>query len=89
MLHSRAGRLEPRVDRLALQGEDAEDALVDPVERLGPGEALQRLDAEGELAQGEASACGRGCGRAGASSWHGLEVLGAVDDPQVLGAAAP
>ena len=44
---------EPRVHGLALQGEDAEDALVDAVEGVPADKALQGLDAEGELAQGE------------------------------------
>ena len=47
------GDLEARIDRLALEGEDAEDAFVDPVERLGTGESLQGLDAEAELAKGK------------------------------------
>src|SRR5690349_18161856 len=44
---------EPRVHRLALQGQDAEDALVDPPQRLLPHEPFQPLHAQGELAQGE------------------------------------
>ena len=46
---------EPRVDRLALEREDAEDALVDAAERLAAHEALERFDAERELAQRERS----------------------------------
>ena len=46
-------RSEPRIDRLALQGEDAEHALVDPAERLPADEPLQPLDPQGELAEGE------------------------------------
>ena len=42
--------LEPRVDGLALQGQDAEDALVDPVQRLTGDETLQGLDAKREFA---------------------------------------
>ena len=44
---------EPRVHGLAFEGEDGEDALVDAAEGLAAGEALQRLDPEGELAEGE------------------------------------
>ena len=44
------GSSEARVYGFALQGEDAEDALVDAVEGVPPDEALQGLDAEGELA---------------------------------------
>lgn len=46
---------EPGVDRFTLQGEHAEDALVDPVKGLAPREPLEGLDAEGELASGEGS----------------------------------
>jgi hypothetical protein len=45
--------LEPGVDGLGFQGEDAEDALVDLVEGAAGDEALQRLQAQGELALGE------------------------------------
>jgi len=44
--------LQPRVHRLALQRQHAEDALVDAAEGFAADEALERLDAEGELAQG-------------------------------------
>ena len=49
-LAGRGPRSEPRVDRFALEGEDAEDAFVHPVERLAGYEAFQSLDTEGELA---------------------------------------
>jgi len=44
---------QPRIHRLALQGEHGEDALVDSAQRLAADEPLQRLDANGELAQCE------------------------------------
>src|SRR5262249_10944035 len=46
-------RSQSRVYRLALQGENAEDALVDPAQRLASHKSLQSLDAERELAKGE------------------------------------
>ena len=42
--------LEPRVDGLALQCQHAEDALVNPPERLAADEPLEPLDAQRELA---------------------------------------
>src|SRR5215207_4348940 len=78
---------EARVDRLALQGEDREGAFVDAVERLSPGEPLQALDAEPELAHGERALAAE-VARAQPLELAGVEVLGAVDDPQVLGPAA-
>ena len=42
--------LQSRVDGLALQRQHTEDTLMDSVERLVTREALQRLDAERELA---------------------------------------
>ena len=44
---------QPWVDRLALQRQHAEDALVHAIERLVAHEPLERLDAERELAQRE------------------------------------
>src|SRR4051812_24171408 len=44
---------EPRVDRLALEREHAEAALVHAAERLAADEPLERLDAERELAHRE------------------------------------
>jgi hypothetical protein len=45
-------RSQPRVHRLTLQGEDAEDALMNSPKRFAPNEPLQPFDAEGELAEG-------------------------------------
>ena len=45
--------LQPGVDGLALEGEHPEHALVHPVERLAGHEPLERLDSEGELAEGQ------------------------------------
>src|SRR5258708_6824767 len=41
------------VDRLAFEGQHAEDALVDTAQGFAAYEALQGLDAQGELAQGK------------------------------------
>ena len=45
--------LQARIDGLGLQGQDAEDALVHAAQRLAAHEALQRLDAQRELARGQ------------------------------------
>jgi len=44
---------KPRIDGFALQCKDAEDTVMDSVERLAGDEPLERLDAEGELSQRE------------------------------------
>ena len=51
--HRRNPGSEARIDGLALQGQHAEDALVDPAQRLAADETLQRLDPQRELAQGQ------------------------------------
>lgn len=48
-------RLQPWVDRFGLQGEHAEDAFVHAVERFIANESFEGLDAEAELADGEAA----------------------------------
>ena len=40
---------EANLDRLAFEGQDTEDAFVNTEQRLTAHEALERLDAEGEL----------------------------------------
>jgi hypothetical protein len=45
--------LEPRIDGLALEGQDAKDALVDATEGFLADEAVEGFDAEGELAEGQ------------------------------------
>jgi len=45
-----AGDLQSRIDRLAFQGEDAEDAFVDAAERLLADEAFKGFAAQGEFA---------------------------------------
>src|SRR5579875_4074442 len=45
--------LQPGVDGLGFQGEDAEGALMDAAQGFTAGEALQALDAQGEFAGGE------------------------------------
>ena len=45
--------LQPRIDWLAFQGKDTEDAFMDPPERFLANESLQPLDSQGKLAQSE------------------------------------
>src|SRR5207247_6743501 len=52
-LSSFEGRSQARINRLALQGQHAEDALVDAPERLAANETLQGLDAQDELPPGQ------------------------------------
>ena len=47
--HFPTSPLQPRIDGFTLEGEDSEDAFMDPVERLVGDEALESLDAESEL----------------------------------------
>ena len=63
--------------------EDAEDALVHPVQRLARDEALERLDAEGELAEGERALVAEAA-FAEADEVRLGGVFGAVDDAEVL-----
>src|SRR3984893_3869899 len=74
---------EARVHRLAFQGEDAEDALVDAAQRLAADEALQAFDAERELPQRQ-RALHAEAARAQPVEVRQHRVLRAVDDPQVL-----
>jgi hypothetical protein len=46
-------RSQPRIDRLALERQDTEDALVNPAERLFADESFERLDPERELTRCE------------------------------------
>src|SRR5215211_1727747 len=80
---SRADRSQARIDGLALEGEHAEDALVDAAKRLVADESLEGLDAERELANRQRplaaeSACLQ------AVDVGGLGVLRPVDDAEVL-----
>src|SRR5262245_45651839 len=47
--------LKPRINRLALQSQNAEDAFMHSAKRLLADEPLQPLKAEGELAESEGS----------------------------------
>src|SRR5687768_4868749 len=78
---------ERRIDGLALQREDAEDALVHAVERLLRDESFEGLDAEGELSERERPLVAQPA-RAEAGEVGLGGVLRAVDDPEVLPAAA-
>src|SRR6266542_2999573 len=77
---------EPRIDGLALERQHAEDALMDAAQRLAADEALERLDAEREFANGERALAAEAAG-AKTLEVGGLGVLGAVDDAQVLAPA--
>ena len=46
-------RLQARIDWLALQGQDAEDALMDSPQWFMTHKAFQAFDAQRELPQGE------------------------------------
>src|SRR5437868_6372761 len=82
----RSRSLQPGVDRLALQREDAEHALVHAVERLPAHETLQGLDAERELPDRERALPSQ---RPGAETGEirRRRVLRPVDQPEVLAAA--
>src|SRR5687768_10152825 len=79
--------LQPWVNRLALQRQHAEDALVHPPQRFAPDESGQGLDAQGELAERQRPL------RAQVSAPQPGEMLRrgvfrAVDDAEVFPAAA-
>lgn len=50
---ARPDPLKTRVDGLAFECEDGEDAFVDAAEGFAANETLQGLDAEGEFGDGE------------------------------------
>lgn len=74
------GRLQPRIDRFALQREDREGAFVDAVERFAADEAFEGFEAEGEFAQGE-RAFRRDCALLEAHQVLGRRVLHGRSDP--------
>ena len=78
---------QPRIDRLALQGEDAEHALVDAPERLPLHEPFEPFDSQRELAQSQRS-LPRKPPLAQPLEVLGQRVLRPVDDPQILAPAA-
>lgn len=59
--------LQPGIHRLALERQDAEGALVDAAEGLAVDEALEPLQAQGELAQREGALAPEVPGPAGAA----------------------
>src|SRR4051794_21670196 len=79
----RAPPLQPRVHRLALQGQHPERALVHPAQRLPPHEALQPLDPQREFPQGQ-RALARDAALAETLQVLRQGVFRTVDDPQVL-----
>ena len=54
MLERVGGESQPRIDRLALERQNAQHTLVDSAQRLATREALQALDAKGEALTGRA-----------------------------------
>src|SRR5579883_2739127 len=79
--------LESRVDRFTLKREHPEDTLVYAAQRLAGDEALQRLNPEGKFASSERSLASQ-CALPQARQLIRSGVFGAVDNPQVLSAAA-
>src|SRR4051794_7231624 len=55
LLTTTTALLQPRIDGLALQGENAEYALVNPPERFSLDEALEPFDPQRELTQRQRS----------------------------------
>ena len=79
--------LEPRIDRFAFEGEDAEDALVDFAERASVGEMVEGLEAEGEFAFGHRAFVAEASLPEAGEIFRGI-VSRAVDDAQVFAATA-
>ena len=79
-------RSEPRVDRLALQREHAEHALVDPAQRLPPDEPLQRPRRRARTRRSASDRFAPEPARPQPLEVLRRRVLRAVDDPQVLAA---
>src|SRR6186713_1339280 len=80
-------RSEARIDRLALERQDAEHALVHPSQRLPLYESFETFDAERELTQGQRPLSGQPA-LTEPLEVFGQRVLGPVDDPEILPAAA-
>lgn len=78
---------QPRVNRLALQGEDAEDTLMDSPQRFPSDESLQALNSEGELAKGKRPFVAQTAMPQAREIFIG-GVVRAIDDPQILRPAA-
>src|SRR5690348_3630950 len=84
---ARSRELEARVDRVGFKGQYAEHALVHPVQRLPGGEPVQGLDPQRVLAQRQRPLAVQAA--VAQPAQVGLQqVLGPVDQPQVLRAAA-
>src|SRR5687768_14655514 len=79
--------LQPWIDRLAFQREYAKDALVNASEGLSLDEPFEPFDPQCELAQRQRSLPGKPTFTQ-ALEMLGQGVLGPVDDPEVLTAAA-
>ena len=81
-------RLRARVDRFALQREDAEHALVDAVQRLAPRRSARAPRCRARTRAGPATALWPRPRSRSRSRCSGAVYSGPVDDPQVLAAAA-
>src|SRR3954470_4099828 len=77
---------EPRVHRLRFEGQYREHALMDSIQGLTTNEALERFDAQRELAGSERALAAQAA-RAQARELGWRVVLRAIDDPQVLAPA--
>src|SRR5262249_41738160 len=80
-------KLQPRIDRLAFERQDAEDAFVDAPQRLAADEPLERLDPQGEFAERERSLLGQSAIAEPREVLFG-RVIGSVNDAELLAAAA-
>ncbi len=78
-----AAVLEPRIDGLAFECEDAEDAFVYSSQWFAADESFECFDAEGELARRQGMLASEAT-LAQPLEVGGLGVLGSVDDAQVL-----
>ena len=79
--------LQARIDRLALEGENSEDAFVHASERLSLHEPFEPFDSQRELPQRE-RALSRKPALAEPRQVLGQRVLRSIDDPEVLAASA-
>ena len=80
-------RLQPWIDRLAFQGEDAKHALVNSSERFSPDKPFEPFDPQRELAQSQRPLPGKPTFTE-APKVLGQRVLGPIDDPEVFATAA-
>src|SRR5438270_3992705 len=80
-------RLQSRVYRLAFQGENGEDAFMNPSQRFFPHEPLQAFDAERELAERQRPLLTEAT-VSQTSKVFVRAVVGPINDPQIFAATA-